>query len=234
MHIHDAQVARAARPRRKHIGPRLERQYLRADDARGRAPEYEGHRCDDDRQAAIDQRNHDHHERQEGNGVEEVGDPHQDLIDDTAEITGDQPNIGADQADQNGGDETDQDGLLRAENKLAQHVLAVIGGAEQMLPRRSVETRETAVRAVIVRPGVHGDDGRCDGGQHDEEEEDAQPDSSIRVGGQDAHQFQRGASDPAPPSERPRSGGLVRRKWGGIEVCAAHAHSMTTRGSRTP
>ena len=67
-----------------------------------------------------------------------------------------------------------------------------------------------------------------------EEDENAHADASIRIGDQDARQFPSGVAASAQSSERPWAFGIGFCPEAGVEACALSAHSITTRGSRTP
>ena len=200
-----APAARAAQTK----GACFQRQNLGADHARGRAPQEKDHQQDHEREARFRDRDHHHGEGQERHAERDVGRAHQDLVDPAAEIARNETDERAENDAAERGDETDDQGHARAPDELAEHVHALVGRAEPVLPTRRRERDDGAVCVVDdVERTVRRDQGRerRDGDEDhgDEHRRHAGPPDEKTPG---SRQSNRGISHRSPADRSPRRQG---------------------------
>ncbi|MGY2932355.1 hypothetical protein ACVWZ6_001957 [Bradyrhizobium sp. GM6.1] len=106
-------------------------QHLAADEARDRRPAYQRDRGDDRIDRGLQDRDQDDRERKARNGLEELGETHQGVVDPAAEIAGHGADRNADDQRNQGGDHADEQRDACAEDHAGEHVAAECIGAER-------------------------------------------------------------------------------------------------------
>ena len=174
---------------------RLDRQRLRADDARGGCPAEQADDEDDVEQGwFLGKRNDDDHQRQVGDDEHDVGEAHEQVFDAPAVEARHDAEHAADENRDEGREETDDERDARPEDEIGEYVFARVVGADPML---------CAGRIIDVAGGdvnggldiVRRDDAREDRHEDDDDQHN-QADESHLV-----------AMEDAPKVREARSGG---------------------------
>src|SRR5690606_19390 len=172
----DAPGALAGRPGRLHVVAAAKRQGLGAQHPRPPGPGGEADDQGDDQVAADgDGRGDDDDQRQGGDDQEDVGQGGEPVVGDAAEVAGGHSDQDGERGGDDAGHEPDQDHAAGADQHLAEHVLAEVGGAEPVRGRGGLHQVGAAQRRVVRR------DPRADHREQDEERQHAQAGGGLGV-----------------------------------------------------
>ena len=203
----------------------LQRQRLPAQDPRLERPEHERDHDEHRRHAAaLQEAGGDHEQRDRRDDEEDVDEQVDDVVDEPARVGGGDAEDDREGRGEEGRAGAEQQRPARAEHDLREDVAALVGGAEEVVPRRRLPRGEQ-VEVVRVRDADPG----SDHGDHHHEADHREPGGGLRV----AQHEREPAGHVEPAADAPRRSRereVDRGVEGGIEL---RHQAVRRRGSRT-